>query len=70
MKSQSTLSPTVAPLDAYTISEGFIRKDFKKIRKQSVIPPPPDEESCSRLNAMAREYPFCIYYREKSNDPL
>ena len=31
---------------------------------------PPDEESLNRLNAMAKEFPFCIYYKEKSNDPL
>ncbi|MBS1914876.1 MAG: hypothetical protein JST87_01295 [Bacteroidetes bacterium] len=31
---------------------------------------PPDEEYCTRLNAMAQQYPFCIYYHEKNNDPL
>ncbi len=31
---------------------------------------PPSDETCSKLNAMARQYPFCIYYREKSFDPL
>ncbi|HLK28646.1 MAG TPA: hypothetical protein VKT28_08695 [Puia sp.] len=39
-----------------------------KITSHSV--PPPDEETLQRLNAMVKEYPFCIYYREKKNDPL
>ena len=40
-----------------------------KVKKQKQVAPP-DEEYCTRLNAMARQYPFCIYYREKNNDPL
>jgi hypothetical protein len=40
----------------------------KKIESHAV--PPPDEETLLRLNAMVKEYPFCIYYREKKNDPL
>ncbi len=42
---------------------------FKKVKKQKQIPPP-DEESCMRLNAMAKQSPFCTYYKEKSYDPL
>jgi len=36
----------------------------------STIVPPPDEETLRRHNAIVKEYPFCIYYREKKNDPL
>jgi hypothetical protein len=32
--------------------------------------PPPSEEMINRLNCIGREYPFCVYYREKKNDPL
>jgi hypothetical protein len=27
-------------------------------------PAPPDEETISRLNAIAREYPFCAYFKQ------
>jgi len=40
----------------------------KKIVSNTV--PPPDEETLRRHNAIVKEYPFCIYYREKKNDPL
>jgi len=26
-------------------------------------PPPPDEETLQRLNAMAKQYPFCVQHR-------
>jgi hypothetical protein len=31
---------------------------------------PPDEETLLRLNAMAKQYPFCILHREKDNELL
>lgn len=40
----------------------------KKLIRSAV--PPPDEESLRKINEVARQYPFCIYYREKNNDPL
>ncbi|MES1224675.1 MAG: hypothetical protein ABUT20_54790 [Bacteroidota bacterium] len=39
-------------------------------KQKQVEVAPPDEEYCTRLNAIAHQYPFCIYYREKNNDPL
>jgi len=27
------------------------------------VPPPPDEETILRLNAIARQYPFCVRHR-------
>lgn len=39
-------------------------------REEDVPPPPPDEEIIKRLNEIAREYPFCVFYKEKSHDPL
>ena len=30
----------------------------------------PSEEMISYLNRIGQEYPFCVYYKEKSNDPL
>jgi hypothetical protein len=31
---------------------------------------PPDEETLLRLNAMAKQYPFCILHREKDTPLL
>jgi hypothetical protein len=32
--------------------------------------PPPSEEVISHLNQIGQEYPFCVYYKQKVNDPL
>jgi hypothetical protein len=32
--------------------------------------PPPSEEMISHLNQIGQEYPFCVYYKQKLNDPL
>jgi hypothetical protein len=69
MKPHPALRSHVNALDSYQPSGQINFFQTKKIRKQKTVPPPA-EEDCTRLNAMARAYPFCIYYREKSNDPL
>jgi hypothetical protein len=58
---QASLRPLPRPIKSNSGKPG-------KIISQAV--PPPDEETLRRLNAMVKEYPFCIYYREKNNDPL
>jgi hypothetical protein len=30
----------------------------------------PTEELTTNLNRIGQEYPFCVYYKEKTNDPL
>jgi hypothetical protein len=30
----------------------------------------PTEEFISYLNRIGQEYPFCVYHKEKANDPL
>jgi hypothetical protein len=40
-----------------------IRTAENKNREKS-IPNPPSEETVARLNAIAREYPFCAYVRQ------
>jgi hypothetical protein len=30
----------------------------------------PTEEMIRDLNRIGQEYPFCVYYKEKTNDPL
>ena len=32
--------------------------------------PPPTDEKVDHLNRIGREYPFCVYYKQKVNDPL
>jgi hypothetical protein len=34
------------------------------------MPPPPDEATVARLNAIGREYPFCAWYKSKNNTLL
>ncbi len=44
-----------------------VANSTKKVKSKI---PPPDEATLLRLNAIVKEYPFCIYYKEKKNDPL
>jgi hypothetical protein len=32
--------------------------------------PPPSEEKIEQLNRIGQEYPFCVYYKHRTNDPL
>jgi len=65
MKPHSTMPETIS--GAFAQSPKADSQRSKKIRPQV---PPPDEETLKRLNAIVKEYPFCIYYKEKNNDPL
>lgn len=38
----------------------------KKVNEESSVTPP-DEETLLRLNAMARQHPFCIRHKGKDN---
>lgn len=33
---------------------------------ENSLPIPPSEETVARLNAIAREYPFCAYMKQKN----
>jgi hypothetical protein len=39
----------------------------EKMMLESTLPTPPSEETIARLNAIAREYPFCAYMKQKNN---
>ena len=75
MKKSSAIvfSPTV---ELRAITKKFTR--HYKNRKVSLeaekitntIPPPPSKEVIEQLNRIAQEYPFCVYYKQKVNDPL
>jgi len=41
-----------------------------KVHAKATIPAPPDEETISRLNAIAREYPFCAYFKQSDSSLL
>jgi hypothetical protein len=36
----------------------------------SNVVPPPSEETIERLNHLGKQYPFCVYYKQKDHDPL
>ena len=38
----------------------------EKILLEKTFPTPPSEETIARLNAIAREYPFCAYMKQKN----
>lgn len=73
-KSPATIYPPSMELPA--ITKKFTRH-FKrtKINKQADEKsfhrvPPPSEEVISQLNRLGQQYPFCVYYKQKVNDPL
>lgn len=38
----------------------------EKFLLDNSLPIPPSEETIARLNAIAREYPFCAYMKQKN----
>jgi hypothetical protein len=46
------------------------RKATKRAQELSYAYVRPTEELISQLNRIGQEYPFCVYYKEKTNDPL
>lgn len=38
----------------------------ERILLENAFPTPPSEETVARLNAMAQEYPFCAYMKQKN----
>ncbi|HEY8896728.1 MAG TPA: hypothetical protein VIM79_18015 [Niastella sp.] len=38
----------------------------ERILLDSSLPAPPSEETVARLNAIAREYPFCAYIKQNN----
>ena len=39
----------------------------EKLMLENALPTPPSEETIARLNAIAREYPFCAYMKQNDN---
>ena len=53
----TTTSTSIHTFENNTIAE--------RILLDSSLPTPPSEETVARLNAIAREYPFCAYMKQK-----
>jgi hypothetical protein len=75
--SASTNSPlTVLPtakIVRHPRSKKLREEDLPLVRLDSRLDPPldpPDEETLRRLNAIARQYPFCILHRGNRHNGL
>jgi hypothetical protein len=73
MKRRSATRFSSASLDMPAISKTLPRtanpRTFKK-QAPKQQPAPPTEETVKHLNSLAQEYPFCVYYKARHNDPL
>jgi hypothetical protein len=64
------------PHDAYPLSPlpPFFKTvniaETRQAKRKKQYPLPPNEETIVRLNDLAKQSPFCFYYREKDNDVL
>jgi hypothetical protein len=66
-----TVTTASANARLVSFSTARITRHHSAKKAKSFLPPaPPDEETLMRLNAMARQYPFCILHREKNNKLL
>jgi hypothetical protein len=41
-------------------------KNAEKLLLEKTFPTPPSEETITRLNAIAQEYPFCAYMKQSN----
>lgn len=58
-------------LPADSSAAGNLREAKKGNHPESnKTPQPPDEDTVARLNAMAREYPYCAWGKPKNNTLL
>jgi hypothetical protein len=61
--------PASPPMTALTTAKIVRHPRSKKIKDQFSLDPP-DEDTLRRLNAMAKQYPFCILHRGNNNSGL
>ena len=66
------IAPSVSsPLTALPTAKIVRHPRSKKVKdEQTPVLPPPDEEVVRRLNAMAKQYPFCILHRNNTHSRL
>jgi hypothetical protein len=70
--SATVFSPTMElPAITKKLTRRIVRRKTNR-KAESIVNtvPPPSEETIMRLNSIAQEYPFCVYYKQKGNDPL
>lgn len=56
------LTTAINSTSTMTIENTFTAE---KMLLDNALPIPPSEETIARLNAIAREYPFCAYMKQK-----
>jgi hypothetical protein len=66
MKKQSVSYP-VPGLPVQSLIVSGRKESHRKREKKAPLVAPPDEEKITRLNNIAKESPFCFYYKEKNN---
>lgn len=54
------------PTDATSTGKATKGKTTTTETAKQAIPAPPTEETLRRLNAIASEYPFCVYFKQSS----
>ena len=69
--SASIYSPTLElPHITKTFPRHFKNRKTQPEVDQLPVVPPPTEEMISQLNRIGSEYPFCVYYKHRTHDPL
>jgi hypothetical protein len=59
----SVTTATNSPLTVIPTAKIVRHPRSKKLKEEDRPLDPPDEETLRRLNAMAKQYPFCILHR-------
>lgn len=57
---------TTTTISTVTARTHDTKNGAEKLAAATVVPNPPTEETVARLNAIAREYPFCAYIRHQN----
>ena len=52
------------PVDGNSTARPAKAKATSKVQAKLTTPAPPDEATINRLNAIAQEYPFCVYFKQ------
>lgn len=69
-KSQHPVS-AATPLHSYLATAKSGNFNGRKLKTEMrVQPPPPSSDMVSKLNDIAKQDPFCYYYKQRDNDPL
>ena len=65
-----TAVPPIHSLRSIVATQKLQDTARKSSKLTVAVPPPPDEETLLLLNKIAKESPFCYYYKGRSNDTL